>query len=363
MKHNTLVFIYHGSSGIAGGYTAKFIDAIARDAKVHAFVNCQYIYQHHHPNIKTHRIFFPITDRLRMKQLFLRRAIRSIELMCAYAIILLHLLIIRTKWIIYNPITDLMATQVFTSLAKRLSGNFAVVVHDAQSHYGRIEKYRDRVFMNADLLVFHNEHSEYLLNHRLSLRGISHITPFPWSLDRLPSHPQNFSESLLFIGHPRPSKGLYFLLDAFEMYSKKDGRLTLSIAGLIPKDQYEKISRVASRIVNRHLEDQEFLEEIVRSKFLVMPYRPEYSNSSVHFCSIIHCGTPFICSDIELFKTFEDRVDCLKFEYGNFQSFHSALITAQHLDSYSRSVMATNALNRMKKDMQDFENLICDVFH
>jgi hypothetical protein len=86
-----------------------------------------------------------------------------------------------------------------------------------------------------------------------------------------------------------------------------------------------------------------------------MPYRPGYSNSSVHYCAVIHCGKPFICSDIELFSDFTDGVNCLKFEYGNSESFAKALSVAEGLDDYNCRKMAAGALKIMEDNMLQFD--------
>lgn len=350
-----VVFIYHGSSGVAGGYSAKFVEGLAMHSHVHAFVNCGYVYKHDHSNIKISRVFFPITDRYLTRQSLLRRAIRFFELALAYMIVLTNLFFVRAQFVIYNPITNLRITAQFAILVKHFCGCFAVVVHDAQSHYDISEKYRDAVFTKADFLIVHNEHSRQLIKDRLPASGEILLLPFPWSLSKLPIHKLKPRNRILFIGHVRPSKGIDFLLAAYSRYVNSGGNMSLAIAGLMGVDIYEAVSNVASDVVNKNLDDQEFLDLIVSSNFLVMPYRPGYSNSSVHYCAVIHCGVPFICSDIELFSKFENYVDCLKFTYGDLESFSLALKVAEGLNDLDRMKMALNAYKKMSADMDDFD--------
>lgn len=357
-----VAFIYHGSSGVAGGYTAKFVEGLAIHSKVHAFVNFGYAYKHLHPNIKIHRVFFPITDSLFTRKIFLQRAVRFLELVFAYVIVVASLAVIRANFVIYSPITNLLITDRFVAFAKRLCGRLAIVVHDSQSHYDVAERYRDAVFTRADILVVHNEHSYSALKQRLPVPGAALLIPFPWSLVKLPIHQSTSAARVLLVGHVRPSKGIDFLLDAYPKYQRLGGGLELAVSGSMPVAVQKRIGDVASRVINKNLDDQTFLKEIAASKFLVMPYRPGYSNSSVHYCSVIHCGTPFICSDIELFSAFEDGVDCLKFKYGNVESFVSALSAAERLNDIDRTRMAASAFEKMKINMFSFDISVGSLF-
>lgn len=362
MRSNTVAFIYYGSSGVSGGYTAKFVEGLAHHACVHAFVNYGYVYRHDNPDIKIHRVFFPITDNFLTRKTLMQRAVRFVELMVGYTVVAFNLAVIRASYVIYSPITNLAITERFVAFAKRLSGRLVVVVHDAQSHYDVSEKHRDAVFTNADVLVVHNEHSRNVLKRRLAASAATLLVPFPWSLRELPVHRSTVSRNFLFIGHVRPSKGIDFLLDVYPKYLSAGGTLGLAVAGSMSSSEYKRISGVASRVINTTLDDQAFLDEIAASRFLVMPYRPGYSNSSVHYCAVIHCGTPFICSDIEVFNAFQDGVDCLKFKYGDVESFASVLRTAENLTDFDRDQMAANALTKMKESMDGFDISIGGLF-
>lgn len=358
----TIAFIYHGSSGVAGGYTAKFVEGISHYANVHAFVNFDYVYPVDKPDIKIHRIFFPLTDNFLTRKTLLRSAVRFFELVGAYIIVALYLVFIRASCVIYNPITNLAITEKFVAFAKRLSGRLVVVVHDAQSHYDVIERHRDAVFMNADVLVVHNEHSRITLKQRLAVPGAALVVPFPWSMHKLKVQQLPVSANLLCIGHIRPSKGIDFLLEAYPRYRSSGGALGMVVAGSMSISIYKRVLEVASGVINATLNDQEFLNQIASSKFLVMPYRPGYFNSSVHYCAVIHCGTPFICSDIELFSAFEDGIDCLKFKYGDVDSFASVLRVAETFSDSARAQMAASALRRMDANMGSFDSLIGNLF-
>jgi len=359
----TAAFIYHGSSGVPGGYTAKFVEGLARHAHVHAFVNCGYVYPHDRSSISIHRFFFPITDKFFTRKTLLRRIIRLAELAVGYAMTVCYLAFLRADYVIYSPITNLWISRRFVSLAKWLSGRLAVVVHDSQSHYDVAERYRDAIYKDADVLVLHNNHSLDALKQRLDVSGVELLAPFPWSLHTLPAHRSVLRHNVLLIGHVRPSKGIDFLLDAFPKYQRVGGSLDLAVTGSMPSlDIFKRIDEVAGRVINSTLGDQEFLDEMADSKFLIMPYRPGYSNSSVHYCAAIHCGTPFICSDIDLFSVFEHGVDCIKFTYGDVDSFISALRMAEGIGDAARKQMSDNALEKMRVDMHDFDVRIGALF-
>lgn len=363
VSDETVVFIYHGSSGVAGGYTDKFVDGLSQYVNVRVFVNCDYVYPVDKSGIIFYRIFFPITDNFLTKKSLLRSTFRFIELIGVYVIVALCLSIIRPRLVIYSPITNLAISEKFVALAKRLSGRLAVVVHDAQSHYDIPEKHRDAILMNADVLIIHNEHSRLTLKRRLAAPGSTLLVPFPWSMHKLSVQRSHVSANVLFIGHVRPSKGIDFLLEAYSRYHASGGSLKLEVAGSMSAGIYNKVHEVASHVVNTTLSDQDFLDQIASCKFLILPYRPEYFNSSVHYCAVIHCGTPFICSDIELFSGFEDGIDCLKFKYGDIDSFVSTLRMAESLNDSERSQLASNALQKMKLYVNNFDGLIGNLLN
>lgn len=363
MPDPKVAFIYHGSSGVPGGYSAKFVEGLARHGKVHAFVNCGYVYPHADPTINIHRFFFPFTDSVLTRKTFLRRVLRYLELAIGYLLTLLSLAVIRADYVIYSPINNLAISRCFVALVKRCSGRLAVVVHDSQSHYNVTERNRDAIYMMADVLVVHNEHSRDALKQRLGATGVPLSVPFPWSLHQLPVRRGALKSEILLIGYVRPSKGIDFLLEAYPKYQRQGGSLQLAVTGSMSSDDFVRINAVAGRIINDPLSDQQFLDEMANSRFLIMPYRPDYSNSSVHYCAAIHCRTPFICSDIRLFSSFEHGVDCIKFQYADEASFISALGMAEGLSDSEREQMAENALMKMKLDMRNFDERLSHLFN
>ncbi|SFE68543.1 glycosyltransferase [Paracidovorax wautersii] len=354
-RKKTIAFIYHGSSGVPGGYSAKFIDGLANYAQVHAFVNCGYIYKHENSAIRIHKIFFPITDDLMTRKTLLRRVIRFFEFFAGYIITAFWLAAIRADQVIYSPITNFIITRRFVTTAKKISKKLAIVVHDSQSHYEIAEKNRDAIYLMADTLIVHNQHSLDALRSRLPVTGYALSVPFPWSLQQLPVRYAAGRANVLLIGHVRPSKGIDFLLEAFPQYRSAGGVLELAVTGSMPFEASRRIEKVADRVIDTTLDDQDFLDEIASSRFLILPYKPGYANSSVHYCAAIHCATPFICSNIKLFDSFENGIDCIKFEYGDIPSFISALLMAEKLDESARREMSDNALKKIRQDMKGFD--------
>jgi glycosyltransferase involved in cell wall biosynthesis len=186
--------------------------------------------------------------------------------------------------------------------------------------------------------------------------------PFPWSLTKLPVNISPISASILLIGHVRPSKGIDFLLEAYPKYKSLGGNLELTVAGSMSSSVRKNIVGIASNLIDKTLDDQQFLDLISAAMFLIMPYRQGYSNSSIHYCALVHCSTPFICSDIELFDNFEHGVDCLKFQYGDSDSFASTLRLAEQFGESDRKLMAANALMKIKSNMQGFDIAIGKLF-
>jgi glycosyltransferase involved in cell wall biosynthesis len=362
MNNNTVAFIYQGSSGVAGGYTAKFIESFNEFKKVYAFVNVNYIYENKKSNIIIYKIFYPITDKFYLKRNINRAIIRYFELFLAYIFIFLFLLLNGIKTIIYNPVTNLKLTNIFIYLYKIYVDKLIVVVHDAQSHYDINEKYRDKIFKYADLLIFHNESSKNILYNRLKLNNKFIVIPFPWSLKKIYPNILDTQQknTILMIGHLRPSKGALFLLESYNKYKKNNGKLRLIIKGSMSNDLFSYIYRSNNSLTvqNINLSDIDFIKEMCCAKFIIMPYKPQYSNSSVHFCSIIHSNTPFICTDIELFSNFENNLDCIKFEYGNTESFLAALKIAENITIEQRQSMVDNAYKKIFNMMNAFDRTI-----
>lgn len=360
MKIKRVFFIYHGSDGIAGGYTAKFVEAISQNADVHVFVNCFYSYPHELKSVNLYRCFFPFSDRLFVKKTFFRKIIRYFELALGYSFVIFMAICYRPELVIYNPITNLKITRNFVWLSKLFSREVWVTIHDAQSHTGKVETYRDQTMMLADGFIFHNQHSQLILQDRFQAQKRFVILPFPWSFHRLNNEVCKKSNAFLFIGYVRPSKGIDYLIEAYKIYKTKGGVFDLVVAGNMDPFYFDLLVNVATKIINKTVDNNEFLRLINESRFVILPYKTGYSNSSVHICATIHCNTPFICSDIDLFSQFKDGIDCIKFDAENVGSLVDAMFVSQNISEKYGGTMALSALNVIQDNMRMFDSEVSD---
>ncbi len=359
-----IAFVYHGSSGISGGYSAKFIETASKNKSVHAFVNFHYDYNIAHKNVRIFRCFFPLTDRYILRDSFFRKTLRLMELISGYIFVLSLNFIFKYKRIFYSPITNLWFSLLFVRILKFVSKDIIIIVHDAASHYLKLEKYRDNIFKLAHRLVFHNENSRDILYGRLNSLTENHIIlPFPWMRWPFSNQIQHLHlNDFIFIGHVRPSKGFEFLLNGFILYTQNGGSSSLNIAGKMTTSQFRSATSIKGiSVYDEKLSDVNFIRELGNSKFVVMPYDFSYSNSSIHFSSILNCETPFICSDIPLFENFVDKRDCLKFTHGDLNSFVQTLFYAEKLSLEERNEMSKNALIVFNNSMIKFDYIMKQI--
>lgn len=304
--------VYYGAKGTAGAY----IDALLRASTVaginaSAFVSCNYRFRFG----KVHKCFFPITDfteKRNIAMLFLR----GFELVLAYIYIFV-LALLRRPLIVMHLIDDLYVTYLFFKLCKLVRLTVRITCHDVSSHYLGMNNIRARILMQADELVVHNEAALEILCDHLgkTIRNKVKMYPFPYSaydeiisphkLDSVRSRMRHSigSNYYLFLGVVRKSKGIETLIQAWFKFNKdKKERLVIAGKWTDPDPKFRKIAEDDDTIavIDRYLDDEEFVQLIQDAKFVVLPYS-DYAHSSV----IISCsnhGGAVIISDTELFK-------------------------------------------------------------
>ena len=160
--------IYYGTRGAAGSY----IDSLQRSFRKTSYSSISFVsFLYKYKTLNVIKIFFPITDRLQSRNIFIK-GIRFIELIFAYIIILIGSLFKRPI-INYHLIDDLYITYVFIHLCKILGLSVFVTCHDVMSHIGTINERRLNIFKKADRLIVHSEYAMEILSGLLQENGLA----------------------------------------------------------------------------------------------------------------------------------------------------------------------------------------------
>lgn len=310
--------IYYGTRGAAGAY----IDSLQKSFRKtgycsYAFVSCMYKYR----TSNVIKIFFPITDRLQGRNIIIK-CVRLFELIVAYVIILFGSLFKRPI-INIHLIDDFYITYLYIKLFKYLRLPVYVTCHDVMPQVGTMNNRRLIIFRDADRLIVHSNYAKEKLLELLPEKGTIHKIikyPFPLSsydeilsdekLEKAKLQLRQYITGLdnknyfLFIGVVRRSKGIEMLLEAWSRFELSD-ECSLIIAGKWAGVDIDDIKANASLlsncvIIDRYLNDEEFVVLIKNAKFIILPYL-DYAHSSI-LMSCLRLGGNIILSDIDLFK-------------------------------------------------------------
>lgn len=313
LKKTRLWHIYYGTRGSAGSY----IDCLQKATLQRGFDSIAYVssrYRFKTPGIK--KFFFPITEKTEKRNFFLK-VLRYVELAGAYKWLAFKALFFRPV-VNLSLIDDLGITYFFFRTLKFFGLKVFVTCHDVLSHHRGETTRRNRMYSLADKLIVHSSYARDELARLLGGQEEKIVRiPFPSSpfteilsrnklIEARESLTPLVGESgryFLFIGIVRSSKGIDTLLDAWEQF-KGPGDFKLVVAGkwtpaTAPLKQ--KLSSMSDCIlIDRYLNDEEFVHLIENAGFTILPYR-EYSHSAVLYACAWNRGAVII-SDIDLFK-------------------------------------------------------------
>ncbi|MGH8016671.1 MAG: glycosyltransferase, partial [Candidatus Zixiibacteriota bacterium] len=211
----------------------------------------------------------------------------------------------------------LYLTYIFFKLCKLVGLTVRITCHDVSSHYLGMNNIRARILVQADELVVHNDAAVRTICENLgkSIKDKIKTYSFPFSAydeiisaHKLDSARTRLRHSIgsnyyLFLGVVRRSKGIEMLIQAWSLFNKgKNERLVIAGKWTDPDKKFRKLAEDDETItvMDRYLDDEEFVQLITDAKFVVLPYL-EYAHSSV----IISCGNhggAVIISDIQLFQ-------------------------------------------------------------
>jgi glycosyltransferase involved in cell wall biosynthesis len=304
--------IYYATKGTAGSY----IDALLKASMVAgvdacAFVSSNYRYQFG----KTVKCFFPFTD-FTDKRNTLVRVVRGIELVAAYAKILMSAVFSRPV-IVIHLIDDLFITYLFFKLCKLVGLRVRITCHDVGSHYAGMNQRRFKILSKADELVVHNDAAAAALRNVLGESINSRIRqyPFPFSAYDEIISPERQSSArtrlrrqigtgyYLFLGVVRRSKGIETLINAWQQFNhNKSEKLVVAGKWTDPGKAIRHLAENDDSIVliDRYLDDEEFVQLIQDARLVVLPYHNYAHSAIIHACGT-HNGA-VIVSDIDLFS-------------------------------------------------------------
>ena len=303
--------IYYATRGTAGAYIDALLNASkAAGVDARAFVSCNYRYR----NGKIYKFFFPITD-FSEKRNRLIILLRGLELTAAYIGIFIMAIFARPV-VVLHLIDDLYVTCILFKGLKALGLKVRITCHDVSSHYLGMNSLRRDILTQADELIVHNEAAGRTLKEHLGEAISQKISsyPFPFSAydeiisnEKLMAAENRLREKIgsgyyLFLGVVRSSKGIETLVNAWQAFNKdKNEKLVIAGRWTDPAGNIRKLAESdnSTTIIDRYLDDEEFVQLIKDAKFVVLPYL-DYAHSSI----IISCGNhngAVVISDIELF--------------------------------------------------------------
>jgi len=332
--------IYYATKGTSGAY----IDALLKASGIAginaaAFVSANYLFRHG----RVYKCFFPVTDFTEERNIFIK-LLRGMELCFSYMYIGISAAIARSI-VVIHLIDDFHITYLFFKFCKIAGLTVRITCHDVNSHYLGMNNNRARILVQADELLVHNEAAVRMLCDNLgkSVKNKVKTYPFPYSAfdeivsrqkidsarDRLRDNVG--SNYYLFLGVVRRSKGIETLIEAWPQFNlgKRD-RLVIAGKWTDPDEKYRKMADDDETIavIDRYLDDEEFVHLIEGAKFVVLPYL-EYAHSAI-IVSCGHHGGAVIVSDIELFKQYLPNYSCT-FRRGDSHALARILESASDL--------------------------------
>ena len=311
---NRVWHIYHATRGIAGAYVDALLNA-SKTAGVdaRAFVSCNYRYR----NGKINKFFFPITD-FSEKRNRLIILLRGFELAAAY-ICIFALAIFARPVIVLHLIDDLYVTYLLFKGLKALELDVKITCHDVSSHYLGMNRRRKEMLTLADELIVHSDAARRKLKEHFGEDVTNKIRSYPFpssaydeiiSNEKLVAAENRLREQIgsgyyLFLGVVRSSKGIDTMVNAWKSFNKdKNEKLVIAGRWTDPVDNTRRQAENDNSIVimDRYLDDEEFVQLMKDAKFVVLPYL-DYAHSAV----IVSCGNhngAVVISDIELFTEY-----------------------------------------------------------
>ena len=369
-----VLYVYHGTAGVAGAYLAGIAEALRAVESVDLTLATNRYFAFRPPaGEKVLRVFFPLTENtdrnpyLRFLELSgLRLPIRYAELALGYVRLVPYIRRERIDVVNLSVIDDELPTWLFALAVKALGKTLLVTAHDVVFEGPRSSSARRRrVFELADRLIVHFDHVREELQRRMGVPCETIcVHPFPWAdvepvLDakKLREHRsalgaklQRYDRVFLLLGVLRKEKGIDTLLDAWEKAEFPAGtRCGLLIAGKPTPgfDRQRAKSLRNSVILDRYLTPEEFCAALASSHVVVLPYSVRwYAHSSVALMAFL-ARKPVVASDIPLFRALVDSTVGFLHETGSADGLTLALERTAALNDEELAAMGRAARERL----------------
>ena len=313
MNKVDILHIYAGTGGAAGTYIDGIFSSLEGKFKQECIVNYYFPFNY------GKKIFYKVTEMSGKNKLSnfprLRLVFRMMELVEALFFSLLYVFKLKPKVVNYSMTSNLKVEYLFLKIIKKYSRSVLIITcHDVipfktsySNHETDVNK-RKAFFNIADYLLVHNESSRKtlikyfeidganILEHRFPVMDLNKIEQKRKKGIKKPN-----TTKILFVGHMRKEKGVELLVDAWSKNAYKN--LHLTIAGNVPQGFNFDFSSIESEnftLVDRFLSDVDFVELIISSDFVILPYTN--GTNSGFPGSIISLGAIPATSDIPIFN-------------------------------------------------------------
>lgn len=358
--------MYAGTGGSAGLY----IDEIYSSLKDKYTQEC--IVNHYFSFSYGKKVYYMMTEMTGSNYLSklprLRLSLRMVELVLALLYSFFYILVRKPRVINYSMTSNFFVEYVFLRMIKLFTKSKLVITcHDVlpfKNSYSDIEvdiEKRKGFYKLADVLLVHN------LNSKADLIKYFNISKLKFVMHKFPimnlaklanilnvnidtksniGKPKRF----LFVGHMRKEKGIDLLIEA---WNGEEG-VELVVAGNVPIGfdcKFQGIEDPNLKIINRFLNDDEYIKLISESDFVLLPYISG-TNSGIP-SSVVSLGAIPVTSNIDMFLNNELVDPQFVFRSGDAFSLReklSALIALSSVEVAEAKNTSKDRFNAYKKD-------------
>jgi glycosyltransferase involved in cell wall biosynthesis len=336
---NILINIYYGTVGNAGLYLKRINDElqyIKLDIDIKSFVNYYFSFK----GIEYYKIFFKYSQY--MKNRLARKFIKYFELIIDYSIIYFKIKRISKKYgkifINYSLNENYIVTFYFLKALKRIKNvKVGITIHDIipfYNDYPELIMKKQKYFIKiADYYIVHNSFSSNYLKYYYAINDKKiYLFRFPimdlktiYNIYNKNNEEKNDNKIyFVMLGYLRKEKGIDLLIKAWENIQDEFNNAYLIIAGNIPYKQNYQFQKLKNcDIIIKYLSDQEYIELIMKSHYIVLPYKIG-TNSGV-LSTITSLGKPSITSNIQMFLESGLTIDDLIFINNDYKSLYKVL--------------------------------------
>ncbi|WP_129408543.1 glycosyltransferase [Marinitoga lauensis] len=256
--------------------------------------------------------------------------------------------------IIYSLNETYIQNYYFLKALKNIENvSVGITVHDVVpfSNIGPnfIFKNQDQILSLGDFYIVHNNFSKNVLRNKFPMKK-DYIFFHRFPLMDLKKYKYKINKRkkeniirFLMLGVMRKEKGLEILFKAWEKIQNEYKNVELIIAGYIPYNpNYNYIELKKVKIYNKYLTDEEYIEFIMNSDYIVLPYT-KGTNSGI-LSTVSSLLKPSITSDLKMFLESDFSIKNLIFKKGDSEDLYKVLkwVIDNHSKEYENLVRKLN---------------------